>query len=209
MRKQAAITIVALLAAVATLVIMQHRSETGRLRMDVESLQEQRDQLSALAVENARLSNLVAQSTQPKVSPEQPTHEVLRLRGEVGRLHRDLANLRQESNEEIDNLREQARESPGFSLPEIYGLSGIDTNSLPNIDPHATTNEVLAELRRVGAHFLKTDEEYIHAEVFPTAVAATNSSPPVIGMEFYFEDGRLTSRRDWWRREGTTSQQLK
>jgi hypothetical protein len=198
MTKLTAITIGAVLTtAVAALVLMHHRAKIGPLRVDAEPFQEHRDQLLALAVENARLSNLVAQTIQAKASPDQATHEILRLRGEVGRLRRDLEDLRQVSNEEIDKLGKQARQPHDLSLIEIYSLSGIDTNSVPNIELGATTNDVMAELRRIGAKFLTTQDDYIHAEVFPTSGVSTPNNLFAIRMEFYFEAGRLTLRRDW------------
>ena len=207
MTKFTAFTIGSVLAAaVATLIIAQHRSEIRRLRADIQSLREQRDHLSNLAAENVRLSDMIARIGRPEVSPNEPPRELLRLRGEVARLrqgNKEAQKLRQENNEEIEKLRQLSPELPGHSLRERYGASGIDTNSVPNIELGATTNDVLAELRRVGAKFLTEQEKYIgqdkyvQAEIFPAVVANTNGDFVTIRMEFYFEDGKLTSRKDW------------
>src|SRR5439155_24885050 len=143
--------------------------------------------------------------------------ELLRLRGEVARLRQgneEAQKISQEKNEENQRLRQQSREPRihSLSLRERYGGSGIDTNSVPDIELGATTNDVLAELRRVGAKFLTDQEKYVgqekylQAEISPAAVANTNGDLVTIRMEFYFEDGKLTSRRDWPKWESTRKQ---
>jgi hypothetical protein len=158
-------------------------------------MQEARDQISELAVETAHLSNLVVQTIQAKSSPDVPSRELLRLRGEVARLHRDLEELAQESHEGTNKVREQNRQTADMAFPDIYGTSGIDTNGVPNIKMSFTTNEVLAELRRVGANLLNVEEDYIRAEIFPTMVVSTNCSLLGVRMQLWFEGGTLTSRR--------------
>ena len=89
MTKFAAFIIGAILAAaVAALIITQQRSEITGLRADVQSLREERDQLSNLASENARLSDLIRRISRPEASSNEPPHELLRLRGELARLRR-------------------------------------------------------------------------------------------------------------------------
>jgi hypothetical protein len=178
-----------LAAVVASLIITQERSTTGRLRKEMELLQSQRDQLSDLAAENARRSMLVEQSIRPKASQEEPSHELLRLRGEVDRLRQEHA--------ELGKLRQENRQLRGPSMTEMYAISGVDTNGIPDVELGATRTDVLAELRKVGASVLTDEEKYIHAEVFPMAVASPDSSRLALGMEFYFDGGTLTSRRDW------------
>src|SRR5437016_5768607 len=69
-----------------------------------------RDQLSNLAADNTRLSDLIARISRTEASPSEPPRELLRLRGEVARLRQDnqeAHKVSQEKNEEIKKLRKQ------------------------------------------------------------------------------------------------------
>jgi parvulin-like peptidyl-prolyl isomerase len=83
-------------AAVATLLIVQHQSQT-RLSEENRSLRQQLDQGGVLVEENQRLSNLVAQASSAQISAGQQMSELLRLRSEVGRL-RQAAESRAATN---------------------------------------------------------------------------------------------------------------
>src|SRR5437667_4973357 len=197
MTKFAAFIIGAILAAaVAALIITQQRSEITGLRADVQSLREERDQLSNLASENARLSDLIRRISRPEASSNEPPHELLRLRGELARLRQDneeAYKVRQEKNEEIKKLRQQSPGLPARSLREKYGMSGIDTSSVTDLELGATTNDVLAELRRVGAQFLTDQEkyfrqdEYIQAQVFPAVSGAPMATSSQSVWNFTFK----------------------
>jgi hypothetical protein len=190
---------VILVSAVAALIITRQRSEIRQLQADIEFLREARDQVSNLASEDARLSDLIARISNPEASSNEPRRELLRLRGEVARLRQvndEEQKLSEEKNKEIQKLRQQSRE-PGIpSLRERYRASGIDMNNIPEINLGATTNDVLAELQRVGAKFLSDEhlsqDRFIQAEIFPTLLTNTNSDFVAIRMEFYFDDGKLT-----------------
>lgn len=67
---------------------MQHRT-VSKLREANESLRQQSEQFATLSAENERLSNLLAKANSP-VAPEELS-ELLKLRGEVGGLRRQLA----------------------------------------------------------------------------------------------------------------------
>lgn len=88
-----------LTAVVAALFICRERSEIRQLRKEVQLLQTQQRESSGLAAENVRLSNLLEQTTRSQEQVHEPTHELLRLRGEVGQLRRKLGNLQQEQSE--------------------------------------------------------------------------------------------------------------
>jgi RNA polymerase sigma factor (sigma-70 family) len=83
------LTVVAV-AGLTIPLVRQHQSLT-KLRSENSSLRSQLDDFTRLAAENARLSNLLSQSTQP--DPQSQTRELLKLRGEVGRLKRQLADI--------------------------------------------------------------------------------------------------------------------
>jgi RNA polymerase sigma factor (sigma-70 family) len=77
-------------AAVAVPWVMQHQAQT-RLADANESLRQQAEQNSRLAAENERLSNLLVRSAAPAPATNDSARELLRLRGEVGRLRRESA----------------------------------------------------------------------------------------------------------------------
>ena len=141
--------------------------------------------------------NLVAQINRNKPRQDEPAPELLRLRGEVTRLRHSYdqtGNLRKE----IDELRsenQQLRETYP-SLNDVYILSSYDKNSLPEIGMGASKDNALAELQEVGARVVTDMSEYIEAEVFPDAAGNINPNLAPITMRFYFEDGKLTSRKD-------------
>jgi hypothetical protein len=100
------------LAAVATLLVMQHRSETA-LRRENEALRQQLDQLAQLQAKNDLLSNQLAQIRQRPL-PQDEHRELLRLRGEV-ELLRDQSNQVLTLREEVARLR--GRVAAGSTSP--------------------------------------------------------------------------------------------
>ena len=78
---------------------LQHRSRVDLDRKN-QALRQRIAEMSQLAAENERLSNLVAQATSTQARPNGPSRELLRLRGEVGWLRRqsqEAEQLRQEN----------------------------------------------------------------------------------------------------------------
>lgn len=72
----------------------------ARLREQDAELLRQADQIARLKAESERLSNLVARAANPASPASGPSHELLRLRGEVGVLRQqtnELGKLRQEN----------------------------------------------------------------------------------------------------------------
>ena len=78
----------AVAAGLSIPLVRQHQSLT-KLRDENATLRGQLDNLGRLAVENTRLSNLLAQPNPPDADLQ--NRELLKLRGEVGRLKRQLA----------------------------------------------------------------------------------------------------------------------
>ena len=93
-----------LVAAVATPLAIQQRARS-QLRVQNESLRGQLQQVTELEAENARLSNLLTQVQAP--APDGNMAELLRLRGEVGSLKRQLA----EAGQVEKRLSAQAKEA--------------------------------------------------------------------------------------------------
>jgi len=103
--------------AVAIPLVLQHLAQV-RLRAENVSLRQRLAQLDQLANENERLSNLLAQSDSAQSSlPTDEMHEILRLRGEVGR-------LRQE-NQDIAKQREDKRQLPMASAKQPPVLTSV------------------------------------------------------------------------------------
>ncbi len=93
-----------LVAAVATPLALQQRAQS-QLRAQNESLRGRLGQMSELEAENARLSNLLGQVR--AAAPDGRMDELLRLRGEVGTLRRQLA----EAGQVEKRLSAQAKEA--------------------------------------------------------------------------------------------------
>ncbi len=88
------------LGALAVPLLIQNRS-IERLRQDNRLMHQQMGQSEQLAAENEHLSNLVFQANSAAVSDGAPSSELLRLRGEVGRLRREIKEaegVREENN---------------------------------------------------------------------------------------------------------------
>jgi RNA polymerase sigma factor (sigma-70 family) len=77
---------------VATPLVIQHQSQ-ARLREENEALRQQASQLAQVVAENERLSNLVMQAKGAESLSREQMSELLRLRGEVGRLRREGKEL--------------------------------------------------------------------------------------------------------------------
>jgi hypothetical protein len=88
-------------AGVAIFWVMQQQGMV-KLRAENDALRQQVEQASRLAAENARLSNLVARAQSPQGLSGDQRNELLRLRGEVGRLR--------QQGKEIEALREANRQ---------------------------------------------------------------------------------------------------
>jgi hypothetical protein len=69
------------------------RQAQAKLRDQGETLRHQTDRLAQLRVENQRLSNLFLQDRASRSPSDAPFREVLRLRGQVGRLNQDVEEL--------------------------------------------------------------------------------------------------------------------
>jgi RNA polymerase sigma factor (sigma-70 family) len=108
--------------AVATPLIVQHQSEI-RLREENQSLHELLNQDATIAEENQRLSNLVSQAGNRQTLDEDQLRELLRLRGEVGR-------LRQE-NKEMEALRQESQQLHVAQAPPASGVGGAGTTAAP------------------------------------------------------------------------------
>jgi len=85
-----------IVAAVATLLVISHQKQAAKLREENEALRRQQaEEIQQLKAEKERLSKLVGRANAAET--QRPTNdlsrEVLRLRGEVGKLRQEKADL--------------------------------------------------------------------------------------------------------------------
>jgi len=98
MKLKAGIAVALVVAGVTTPLLVQHQAQR-KLNQQDELLQRKGSQLSQVAAENARLSNLLAKAASSSITRDELS-ELLRLRGEVGRLRdveKELEKLRQQN----------------------------------------------------------------------------------------------------------------
>lgn len=105
----------------------QHRS-LARLRAANQGLQDQIAGLASMASENERLSNQLAKANAETLTPDE-TSELLRLRGEIGRLRsmeNELATLKQQSAQRAANQADGGAPSqdPQPATPQFFYVAG-------------------------------------------------------------------------------------
>ncbi len=137
------VCVIAVIGVAASLVV-QHSSE-AKLSEQAETARQQAEQITQLSAENGRLSNLVVQagSSQP-LSPDQLS-ELLRLRGQLGRLRQaaqELAHL-EAANQQLRAAQSTAaqqlaaaRSAPNFWPKDQLAFAGY-------ADPEATVKTLL------------------------------------------------------------------
>jgi hypothetical protein len=84
------------------------------------ALEQQRDQMAALIANNERMSNLLAQANVPQPLTDDQSRELLRLRGQIGVLRRQSAELAavREENQQAHATLEAARKDPASAAPK-------------------------------------------------------------------------------------------
>jgi len=131
-------------AGVATPLAIHERARRD-LRAENAALHRQIDALAPLASENERLSNLLAQTASAPIAQTNPSSELLKLRGEVGRLrdeNRELARLKtgrgeiaKDSSFDVTlqtlatraaQIQEGLKQMPHQTIPELQLLTPQD-----------------------------------------------------------------------------------
>jgi hypothetical protein len=135
----------ALLAGIAAApLVVQHHNQV-LLKAENGSLRQQVEELNQVITENLRLSNLVAQASAGQAGAPDQTSELLRLRGEVGRLRQD--------NKDTEALRQelrQLRSSQAANAPTSDNLVqylGTAIEAPANVDPAYTRQGLLDALQ--------------------------------------------------------------
>ena len=144
---QISIAGVILIAGLATPLLLQHQSlsrmreENNRLREETVSLQQQTSQIAQLAVENQRLSNLLARagSSQPP-KPEQ-LGELLRLRGEATRLRANAQANAKAANPMVEMFKSPAGKEMMRASMRAEGLAVARSYAKLFADLHLTPEQ--------------------------------------------------------------------
>src|SRR5206468_4792543 len=156
-----------------------HEEAQARLRMQDQALRQQADRLSGFQSEHERLSNLLARTASPRTIPDEQFNEVLRLRGEVGRLQAAvqelagpktneplsreevLASTRQMYLDRVNGLKQLFAADPGEAVPELQYLTDRDWLELVTYDHHQIdpdkTQAVSSARSRAQIHFAMSE----------------------------------------------------
>lgn len=149
-------------ASVAAPLVVQHQAQ-ARLRHQDVALRQQASQLAKLQGENLRLSNLLASANSSPPTSNGQLYEVLRLRGEIGRLEADMRELtgpktnrplsreevldsmRQLYADRVNRLKQLFAANPAAAVPELQYLADSKWLELVEYDHH----EIDPDNRRV------------------------------------------------------------
>ena len=145
------LTVVIATSLALPLLVQRHARET--LGEQARLLRQRATQLDALRAENEGLSRLLAQPKAAQALPNDQAREVLRLRGEVGRLQAALkqqlarpgtndalsrqevlASLRQLYVDRVNGLKQQFLANPAEAVPELRYLTERDWIELVTYD---------------------------------------------------------------------------
>ena len=145
-----------IVTSVITPVLVQHRAQVKLAEQD-SALRRQADRLAELQQENKRLANLIAESNSSRSLPSGQFNELLRLRGQVGRLNRDVQELTQLQaaisttgsnvlataekvwSERANQLKQWLEANPAGKIPELQFLT--DQGWIESIYPFTLSND--------------------------------------------------------------------
>jgi len=178
------ILVVALAGVAATLMVSGQRAEIKRLRDRVNWLQSERKDSESVGTENKGITQPFQEESSPRESTSEPSLEVLRLRGEVGRLRRELAEAQEEANVNLEKVRQHE--------PIFHDLFAPELDPVSNIPDGASTNDVLAELQRAGAQLVAQDQGFLEAGISVRTASGDRAS---VLIEFYFDGDKLSSKK--------------
>jgi RNA polymerase sigma factor (sigma-70 family) len=182
---------VVILATALPSLVIQHRANV-RLRESEERLRTQEVALGQALVSLGELSNVVAQASAVPAPISSQDGELLRLRGEVGVLKRDLAAAKTEAG------RVPAAPPPGppgsqryvpvKAIEKIYG-SGATARSEYSRDLGKAVLEFASEHQGLFPTNLEDAMEFLH----PVAKAQTNMGPDQFELLYHGRTEALTN----------------
>jgi len=162
-----------IVASIATPLVIQDRAQ-ARLRDQDEASRQQADQLARLQKEYGRLSNLLTRTESSQTLPNKQFNEVLRLRGEVGRLQAAvqelagpktneplsreevLTSMRQLYLDRMNRLKQLFAANPGEAVPELHYLTDREWLELVTYDHHRLdpdNSRALSSARNKAQHY--------------------------------------------------------
>ncbi len=194
-------------ASVMWPVLLQHRAQ-ARLHLQDETLRQQKVQLGKLQQENDQLAMRISPASQARAFGDSQFNELLRLRGEIGRLRaalhelesypspqsrgEKLASLEKMYSERVEQLKQLLENNPSQKIPELQYLKNSDWLWLANKANLQTENGsrmAMSLARQVAQENFAKDalkpalELYIKSRdgQFPGQVAqlAADFSPPI------------------------------
>ncbi len=140
---QAGIMGTLVVACVLTPLAMQHQAQASAREPD-QVLQQEKDRLAQLTADNQRLSNLLAHPNRTPTIANDQFNELLKLRGEIGRLRQQARELAQSQSrnqatgtnalaakealwaERVAQLKQWLEQNPSEKIPELQFLSDRD-----------------------------------------------------------------------------------
>jgi RNA polymerase sigma factor (sigma-70 family) len=93
MTKLKIVIVGAIVVAGVGIPLVMHQQSQNKLRAANEALRQKSEEVNQLAAEKERLASLAARATPAQPSANDPSREVLKLRGEVGRLRQENASV--------------------------------------------------------------------------------------------------------------------
>jgi hypothetical protein len=142
---------------------VQNRVQTNLAEQN-RTLQRRADQMAGLQKENERLANLIAEAKSARSLPISQFNELLRLRGQVGRLNRDVQELAQLKtansangidvlvatkkvwSERANQLKQWLEVNPAGKIPELQFLT--DEDWIDCVYPSTLSSEEECEQRQ-------------------------------------------------------------
>jgi len=143
---------------VAAPAIIQSRAQ-AKLRNENDFLRQEIQQQAQLSSENERLSALITQAAEsnPQALPKDQLSELMRLRGEVGRLRAEAQELARwksaQQKTPMSEARQKLSQMPEKMIPELKILDEkkwVEDARRGNLETEDGARQVLANLRRAA-----------------------------------------------------------
>jgi len=151
-----------LVASLVTPLLLQHQAQAA-LREQDEAWRQQSNQLAQLSADNQRLAGLLAQPKPSTPVPDNQFRELMRLRGEVGRLkglvqkvtptktaapvspEDQIASLAKMYAARVEQLKQWLEANPSEKIPEFKNLTDNDwLNAVEQLKTDAATDDDFA-----------------------------------------------------------------
>jgi RNA polymerase sigma factor (sigma-70 family) len=200
----------AIVAALAVPLVVQHRAQM-RLHQENEDLRRKVQSMEQVTVENQRLAELLAEATTlvPTRSVQTQSSEVLRLRGEVGRLRMEQADAGKskgpspvsallDSPEIQKRIRAQQRAEMEAVYEEFVDSSNLSSNQVEQFHDILADN-VMTNVARISAVLREGKSREEVDQMFKEQESALNNSlQALLGPEVFAQYQDYT--RSLWSR---------